>query len=61
MDIGIKLEDKPTGGVWLRMDPEELRKEVRATRMQRMHAVRESHRSKRECASDIGRAEYSRR
>lgn len=28
VDIGIKLEDKPTGGVWMRVDAGELRKEV---------------------------------
>lgn len=31
--MGIKLEDKPEGSVWMRVDPEELRSEVR-----RLHA-----------------------
>lgn len=28
VDIGIKLEDKPSGGVWMRVNAAELRKEV---------------------------------
>ena len=28
VDIGIKLEDKPDGSVWMRVDPTELRQEV---------------------------------
>ena len=31
VDIGIKLEDKPGGGVWMRVDAGELRKEVRSS------------------------------
>jgi cysteinyl-tRNA synthetase len=29
VDIGIKLEDAPSGGIWMRVDPTELRNEVR--------------------------------